>query len=125
MSNNKSKILLIIIVSGVMVMLVALLMPEKDKNDSLVKLNASVTFDENRFFVCNNDTIDYLNVQLTVDRYYTITDMNLSAGETYTFWPVEFSHINGRRLPANTKPQQFAIWCRLAGGANGFYSVKF
>ena len=95
------------------------------KEDALVKLNASVTFDGSRIVVSNNDTVDYLHAEMTVNGYYKITDMNLRAGETYTFWPVEFAHLNGKRLPAKQKPHQFAIWCGLNEGGNGYFSVKF
>jgi len=100
------------------------LRPGKDKTESLVKLNASVAFDGERFTVSNNDTIDYLNTEMTVNGYYKLTGMNLHAGETYTLWPVEFAHINGTRLPAKQIPQQFSIWCELYNGEKGFYSRK-
>ncbi|MCA1760338.1 MAG: hypothetical protein LC658_11270 [Bacteroidales bacterium] len=89
---------------------------------TLVKLNASVTFDGERITVSNNDTIDFLNTEMTVNSYYKLTGMNLPAGETFTLWPVEFAHINGTRLPAKQIPQQFSIWCELNDGKNGFYS---
>ena len=86
------------------------------------KLNAIVTFDGEKFRVSNNDTTDYLNVELTVNGYHKITGMNLRAGENYTLWPVEFAHVNGMRMPAKQIPQQFSIWCELSDGKNGFYS---
>lgn len=121
----KTKATFIVLASGIISILVIALQRETKKDDALVKLNASVTFDGSRIVVSNNDTVDYLNAELTVNGYYKITDMNLSAGETYTFWPVEFAHLNGKRLPAKQNPQQFAIWCGLKDGGNGFFSVKF
>lgn len=92
--------------------------------EALKELKATVTFDGTTITVSNNDTVDFLYSKLTVNGYYSIHDMNLRAGESYTFWPVEFLHVNGRNMPTRQKPYQFAIWCRLADGGNGFFSVK-
>ncbi|MBW6534181.1 MAG: hypothetical protein K0B11_04190 [Mariniphaga sp.] len=124
MDKIKTKILVIITVLAVMVLLLFALRPGKDKTESLVKLNASVTFDGEKFMVSNNDSLDYLSAEMTVNGYYKLTGMNLHTGETYTLWPVEFAHINGTHLPAKQIPQQFSIWCELSDGRNGFYSKK-
>jgi hypothetical protein len=122
MNKIKTKIALVTTGLGLIVLLLFALRPGKEKTESLVKLNASVTFDGKRFSVSNNDTTDYLNAEMTVNEYYKITGMNIRAGETYTLWPVEFAHINRTRLPAKQIPQQFSIWCELSDGKNGFYS---
>jgi len=124
-NKTKTKIALIASVLAAIALLVFALRPGKDKTESLVKLNASVTFDGEKLTISNNDTIDYLNAEMTVNGYYKITGMNLHAGETYTLWPVEFAHVNGMRMPAKQIPQQFSIWCGLNDGKNGFYSSKF
>lgn len=125
MIRIKPKAASFVLAIGIIGIVAIALQKETTKDDALIKLNASVTFDGNRIIVSNNNKIDYLNAEMTVNGYYKITDMNLRAGETYSFWPVEFAHINGRRLPIEQKPQQFAIWCRLNEGRNGFCSVKF
>jgi hypothetical protein len=122
MNKIKTKILLTTSVLAAIALLAFALRPGKEKTESLVKLNASVTFDGERFSVSNNDTADYLNAEMTVNGYYKLTGLNLHAGETYSLWPVEFAHINGTRLPAKQIPQQFSIWCELSNGRNGFYS---
>jgi hypothetical protein len=124
MKKKRIKIALLLSVLAAIALLLFALRPGKDKTESLVKLNASVAFDGERFTVSNNDTIDYLNTEMTVNGYYKLTGMNLHAGETYTLWPVEFAHINGTRLPAKQIPQQFSIWCELYNGEKGFYSRK-
>lgn len=124
MNKLKTRIILILSVLAAIILLLFALRPGKDKTESLVKLNASVTFDGERFTVSNNDTLDYLNAEITVNGYYKLTGMNLPAGETFTLWPVEFAHINGMRLPAKQIPQQFSIWCKLNDEKNGFYSKK-
>jgi hypothetical protein len=124
MKNVRTKILLITSVLAAIALFVFALRPGKDKTELLVKLNASVTFDGERITVSNNDTLDYLNAEMTVNGYYKLTGLNLHAGETYTLWPVEFAHINGTRLPAKQIPQQFSIWCELKDGKIGFYSEK-
>ncbi len=121
----KPKAAFFVLAIGTISIVVLALQKEKKGEGALVPLNAAVTFDGSRILVSNNDTIDYLSAEVTINGYYKISDMNLRAGETYTLWPVEFSHINGRRLPLEQKPQQFAIWCRLNEGRNGFCSVKF
>ncbi len=124
MNKSKTKILLIITVLAAIALLLFAVRSGKEKTEALVKLNASITFNGERITVSNNDTLDFLNVEMTVNGYYKLTGMNLHAGETYTFWPVEFAHINGTRLPAKQIPQQFSIWCELNNGKNGFYSQK-
>lgn len=122
MKKIKTKILLIAFVLVIIVLLLFALRTGKENNETLVKLNALVTFDGKQFTVSNNDTTDYLNAEMTVNGYYKLTGFNLRAGETYTVWPVEFAHINGTRLPAKQIQQRFSIWCDLSDGKNGFYS---
>lgn len=124
MKQIKTNIKIIVSVLAAVALLLIALHPGNEKNETLVKLNASVTFDGERFTVSNNDTVDYLNAEMTVNGYYKITGVNLRAGETYTLWPVEFAHVNRTRLPAKQIPQQFSIWCELYDGRNGFYSKK-
>ncbi|HDR52586.1 MAG TPA: hypothetical protein ENN90_13375 [Mariniphaga anaerophila] len=124
MNKSKTKILLILSALAAIVLLLFALRSGKENSEMLVKLNASVAFDGERFMVSNNDTLDFLNTVMTVNGYYKLTGMNLHAGETYTLWPVEFAHINGTRLPAKQIPQQFSIWCELYSGEKGFYSRK-
>lgn len=100
------------------------LIPGNDKENSLVKLNASIIYDGSCFTVTNRDTFDYLNSEMTLNEYYKITGMNLQAGESYTIWPVEFAHINGTKFYTKQVSMQFAIWCELNDRRNGFYSQK-
>ena len=108
----------------IIILLLFVLRPGKDKTEQVIKLNASVIFDGEKLLVSNNDTMDYVNAEITVNRYYKITGMNLPTGEKFTLWPGEFAHVNGMRLPAKQIPQQFSIWCELSSGRNGFYSKK-
>lgn len=124
MNKIKTKILLITSVLTAIALLLFALRPGKDKTESVVKLNAMVTFDGERITISNNDTLDYLNAEMTLNGYFKLTGLNLHAGETYTLWPVEFAHANRRRFPAKQIPQKFAIWCELNSGKNGFYSKK-
>jgi hypothetical protein len=124
MNKIKTKILLTTSVLATIALLLFVLRPGKENSETLVKLNALVTFDGERFTVSNNDTIDYLNAEMTVNGYYKLSRMNLPAGETFIIWPVEFAHVNGMRLPTKQIPQQFSIWCELSNGRNGFYSKK-
>jgi len=105
-------------------LLLLVLIPGNDKENSLIELNASVIYDGSRFTVTNHDTLDYLNTEMTLNEYYKITGMNLQSGESYKIWPVEFAHINGTKFSSEQVPLQFAIWCELNEGKNGFYSKK-
>jgi hypothetical protein len=124
MNKIKTKILLITSVLAAIALLLFALRPGKDKTESLVKLNASAIFDGEKLTISNNDSLDYLNAEMTVNGYYKLTGLNLHGGETYTLWPVEFAHINGTRMPVKQIPLQFSIWCELSDGRNGFYSKK-
>lgn len=124
MNKIKTKILLITSVLAIIALLLFALRPGKEKIEPVVKLNASVIYDGEKLLVSNNDTMDYVNAEITINGYYKLPVLNLHAGETYTLWPVEFSHVNGRRLPAKQIPQQFSIWCELGSGKKGFYSKK-
>lgn len=118
------RLIVVTVVTGIIGIILLLLLPVNENRNTLVELNASVSYDGTCFTVTNNDTLDYLNAQITINSYYTINNMNLRAGETYKLWPAEFAHVNRRRFPAGQKPRLFAINCRLIGDATGFYSVK-
>jgi hypothetical protein len=48
-------------------LLVFALRPGKDKTESLIKLNAGVTFDGKKNHVSNFDAIDFLNAEMTLN----------------------------------------------------------
>ncbi|SHJ19344.1 hypothetical protein SAMN05444280_11317 [Tangfeifania diversioriginum] len=73
MGKLKTKISLITSVLAIITLLVFAFQPGKEKPESLVKLNALVTFDGKKFMVSNNDTLDYLNAEMTVNGYYKLT----------------------------------------------------
>ena len=91
---------------------------------SIVELNVSVSYDENKFIIRNNDTVDFVHADLAINEYYKVRNINLKKGETYTIWQVEFLHHNGRRFPPRQKPQKFSIWCEINNGKNGFYNTN-
>jgi len=109
----------------VLVVLVAVIsIFKKEDNHSIVKLNATVTYDDNKFVITNNDTIDFVHADLSIDEYFKMRNYNLQVGESYTIWKIEFVHHNGRHYPLKRKPAQFSIWCELNDGKNGYYSKK-
>jgi hypothetical protein len=125
MNQRKFIIAAVLLIPGIAGLFLLPGLSENKNKDTLVRLNASASFDGTRITVSNHDTVDYLNAELTLNGYYKIVNMNLTAGETYVLWPVEFTHVNGRSMPAKQKPRQFAIWCRLADESNGFNSIGF
>ena len=66
MKQIKTNIKITVSALAAIVLLVFALHPEKEKSETLVKLNASVTFNGEHFSVSNNDTIDYLNTEITL-----------------------------------------------------------
>ena len=94
----------------------------KDDN-SMVHLHASVHLEGNRIVIANKDSFDYLNTQLTVNKYYKITGYNLKAGETCSIGQVEFFLNARRRMPLNLKPRKFSIWCDLYNGKKGYFTA--
>ena len=97
---------------------------KKDKEKLIVELNASVRYENKRFIITNNDTIDFVHADISIDEYYKLRNYNLKAGESYTIWQVEFMHHNGMHFPYKRKPTQFSIWCELNDNKNGYYSKK-
>ena len=115
----------IYIAAIVLVICVAtILLFKKEEKKSIIKLNASVTYDEKKFIISNNDTVDFVRADLSIDEYYKMRNYNLKAGESYTIWQVEFLHQNGTHYPQKRKPVQFSIWCDIQDGSNGYYSKK-
>ena len=108
----------------VLVIILASVIFNREKEDELIELKASVQFADKMFVITNNDTTDFVHADISIDNYYKIRDYNLQAGETYTIWQSEFLHHNGRHYPANRKPSQFSIWCETQNGKKGYYSKK-
>lgn len=124
MVKMRKGLVVIVLAAGIAGVLMLLLLSGNKNTASLVELNASVVYDGTCIIVRNNDSVDYLDAQLTLNGYYSITGMNLQAGETYRFWPAEFAHVNRRRFPARQVPRQLAINCRLIEDRSGFFSKK-
>lgn len=97
----------------------------EESEDSMVDLNASVSFNGTQFVIRNNDTFDYNNVTLEVNGNYKLKDINLKAGETYTVGIMQFADKNGNRFTLMQKPQKFYIFCDLLEGNNGYYFAEW
>jgi hypothetical protein len=97
---------------------------KKDEKKSIIKLNASVSYEDKKFVITNNDTVDFVHADLSIDEYYKLRNYNLKAGESYTIWQVEFVHHNGTQFPQKRKPVRFSVWFELNDGTNGYYSKK-
>ena len=110
---------------GIIVIL-AIFVPKKDNEKTIVKLNVTVNYDyEGKMFeIKNTDTIDFLHADIVDDKYYKLRNYNLTAGETYTIWQAEFLHHNGMHYPGKRRPSHFSIWCEINDERNGFYSKK-
>ena len=109
----------------VIIVAVAFLIFKGGSGEKLVPLKANVVYTDQKFTISNNDTIDFIHADISIDEYYKLRDINLQTGETYTIWQTEFLHCNGTHYPIKRKPVQFAIWCKIKDGRNGFYSKKF
>ena len=121
----KKRKFIIITIFLIPVIILSLLFYSNRKNEnSIVKLNVSVQYDEKKLIITNRDTIDIIHADLAINEYYKIRNVNLKKGESYTIWQVEFLHHNGRRFPNKQKPVNFSIWCELNNGRNGYYFKK-
>ena len=107
-----------------MVLFVILLRNKGNPNESIVKLNASFHYENAVFTITNNDTMDFVNARITVNEFYSIISNNLSVGETYTIWQVEFVHNNGRHFTMKQIPVKFSIWCGLKDGRKGYFNKR-
>ena len=94
------------------------------EDSSMVHLHASVHLEGNHIVIANKDSFDYLNTQLTVNKYYKITGYNLKAGETCSIGQVEFFLNPTHRMPLKQKPQEFSIWCKLYNGKKGYFYAR-
>lgn len=122
---NRTSLLVIIAVTLIAAFLYFILIKSNSKNkDSFVKLNVSAHYENKKFTVTNNDTIDIVHADLTINEYYKIRDVNLKVGEVYTIWQVEFLHHNGTHFPPNQTPVKFSILCKLENNLTGFYHKK-
>jgi hypothetical protein len=119
---KRRTIYLLVLIFGVLIG--SILIFKKDKKKSIVELKVSVSYDENKFVVTNNDTIDFTHAFVSIDQYYKLRNINLQAGESYTIWQMEFLHHNGTHFPIKRRPSQFSIWCELNDDVNGFYSKR-
>ena len=108
----------------ILVIIIVTVTFNRDKENKLIALKASVEYSDKKFVITNKDTIDFIHADISIDNYYKIRDCNLRTGETYTIWQTEFLHHNGRHYPINRDPSQFSIWCETLSGKNGFYSKK-
>jgi len=119
---EKRKIIITAIILIVFVVMISFF--KKDEEKLIVDLKVLVSYENKRFVITNNDTIDFIHADLSIDEHYKLRNYNLKAGESYTIWQVEFIHHNGMHFPHKRKPTQFSIWCELNDGKNGYYSKK-
>lgn len=120
----KKKTIYLIFASLILVSKIAFVAFTNDGESEIIELKASVKYIDKKFIITNNDTVDFVNADLSIDNYFKMRDINLQMGETYTIFQAEFVHHNGMHYPDKGKPAQFSIWCELYDGENGFYSKK-
>ncbi|MCG6188573.1 hypothetical protein [Maribellus maritimus] len=103
---------------------VAFLFLRKENEVAIVPSKASVNYSDKKFTIENQDTLDFVHTDISIDEYYKLRDINLQMGEKYTIWQTEFLHHNGKHYPENRNPIKFSIWCEMPHGRNGFYSKR-
>ncbi|WP_153638519.1 hypothetical protein [Prolixibacter sp. NT017] len=94
-----------------------------NENDSMVQLHASAHLEGHHIVIANQDSFDYLHMQLMVNKYYKITGYNLKSDETCSIGQVEFFLNPRRRMPLNVKPVKLSIWCNLYNGKKGYFTA--
>ena len=99
--------------------------------DSSIRLNAKVTYTGAQFVISNNDSYDWMNVELqirseTIGSNFNFRVSKISAGQTYTVRATEFSIEDGTHFnPYKMKPKRFRIWCESPNRENGSYSARW
>jgi len=95
--------------------------------NSLLRLNARVTFAGARFTIANNDSFHWENVKLEVlpagfGEPYCLTVTRIPAGGTYTVGIGEFRCKDGtRHNPSSVKSERFRIRCDTPDHRIGSY----
>ncbi len=96
---------------------------------AIIDLEASIKFDGIQFVLQNQDSFDWTNVKLEVNRGlfargYVLKVTRMEAGYIYTLGASQFAKGNGTRLnPIKVVPGKFSIWCDVPGG-RGFWQVR-
>ncbi len=94
---------------------------------SMVRLNAKVTFTGAKFIISNNDSFDWINVELrimpeTIGSNFSLRVLKIPAGEEQTVRAAEFTMHDGTNFnPYTMKPKRFWIWCDTPTRENGSY----
>ncbi|OGP68655.1 MAG: hypothetical protein A2169_05330 [Deltaproteobacteria bacterium RBG_13_47_9] len=108
-SNNKPKLL------------------EASTEISSVRLNAKITYTGAQFVISNNDSYDWINVELQITsespgRNFHLRASKIPAGTTHTLRAAEFTMKDGTCFnPYTMKPERFWISCETPHRENGSY----
>ena len=122
--NLKQKIYLIS-ASVIVIFIIVFFDYKKDNRVSkTIQLKAKVEYSDRKFTVKNNDTLDFIHADISIDKYYKIRNINLQKGETYIIWQTEFLHHNGLHYSINGRPVKFSIYCDFQDGITGYYAKK-
>lgn len=120
----KRKHLLLITFVIVLITLIVVVAQNREEKGNIIKVSAKAYYENKKIVIINTDTVDFVNAQLTLDESFQLNKLNLKVGESYEIWQVEFVHYNGKHYPENYRPRQFAIWCELKDGNNGYFSKR-
>jgi hypothetical protein len=91
-----------------------------DTNDT-IDLNASVVFTGTQFVIQNKDSFDYTNATLELNDDYTLQNVTIPSGNTFTVGILNFSDKKGNRFGIMMKPLKFTIWCDIDNDKKGFF----
>ena len=95
------------------------------EDQNCILLNAVVTLDNGKITITNNDSFDYVNTELYINKHYRIIGFNLPAGESNDIWQVEFSNNFRHRMKPEKKAITFSIVCELNDGRKGVHYTDF
>jgi hypothetical protein len=92
-----------------------------------IQLNANVTFSGSRFIIHNNDSFDWINVELQIISDYILNNFNttipkIPSGKTYSVSATEFTRNDGTHFnPYAMEIQRFWIKCNTSTKEKGSY----
>ncbi|MBN1385181.1 MAG: hypothetical protein JW983_09905 [Elusimicrobia bacterium] len=90
--------------------------------DSSIELNATIMFTETKFFITNENTFDWTNVEIEINPGifkggYKLTVDRVAAGQTYILKTLQFTKRDEIKFnPLKNKPHNILIKCDTSYG---------
>lgn len=108
------RILILLFILGILVISCA-------PTEEAIKLNASIKHDASSLYLTNNDSFDWIGVELGINQFeYTYSLSSLGAGKSVNIYLSEFVNSKGDRFNTSKKIMTLYIVSKSPSGACGF-----